>query len=90
VPLKPEKRDALHKKLSEVIADYEPEFANYFSGSWHLQGYYSLVPLAILTEKEMEEFFDKKEIETVKEKCLGNALQYAEMLRRNHKSRTNK
>jgi len=90
VPLKPEQREALHKKLSAVISDYEPDFANFFSSAWHLQGYYALVPLAIMEDKEMEEFFDKKEWETVKEKCLGNALQYADMLRRNHKSRTGK
>ena len=88
--LKPEQREKLHVKITQVIEQYEPDFANYFSFGWHLQGYYAMIPIAMLSDKEMEEHFDKKQIETVKEKCLQNASQYAEMIRRQHKSRTNK
>lgn len=90
IVLSPEKRPALQEKITSVIAEYEPDFANYFSFGWHLQGYYSMIPLAMLQDKEMEEHFDKKQLETVKEKCLGNSLQYVEMIRRNHESRTGK
>ena len=88
--LKPEQRENLLKKVAEVIEQYEPDFSNYFSFGWHLQGYYAMIPIAMFTDKEMGEHFDKKQIETVKEKCLQNASQYAEMIRRQHKSRTNK
>ena len=88
--LKPEQREKLHKKVAQVVADYEPDFTNYFSLGWHLQGYYAMIPIAMFTDKEMEEHFDKKQIETVKEKCLQNATQYAEMIRQQHKSRTGK
>ena len=88
--LSPEKRAPLHEKIAAVIAEFEPDFANYFSFGWHLQGYYAMIPLAMLSEKEMEEYFDKKQLETVKEKCLGNSVQYVEMIRRNHDSRTGK
>jgi hypothetical protein len=87
VPIKAERREALEKKLAEVIADYAQELGTYFSGTWYLQGYYTLVPLALFTDAEMAEFFDKQELETVKEKCLANATQYAEMLRRNRANR---
>jgi hypothetical protein len=83
-----EQRAKLLRKVDEVITQYEPDFASYFSVGWHLQGYYSLIPIAMFTEKEMEEHFDKKQLETVKDKMLGNALQYAEMIRQQHKSRT--
>lgn len=88
--LKPEQREALQKKMAAVIDDYDADFANFFSYGWHLQGYYSMIPLAMLEEKELLEFFDKKEIDTLKEKCLGNSLQYVDMIRRNHKSRAKK
>ncbi len=83
-----EQRTKLARKVEEVITQYEPDFANYFSFGWHLQGYYSLIPIAMFTDKEMEEHFDKQQRETVKDKMLGNAMQYAEMIRQNHKSRT--
>jgi hypothetical protein len=83
-----EQRTKLLKKVDEILTQYEPDFANYFSFGWHLQGYYSLIPIAMFTDREMEEHFDKKQRETVKDKMLGNALQYAEMIRQNHKSRT--
>ncbi|HEX2747562.1 MAG TPA: hypothetical protein VHM91_06165, partial [Verrucomicrobiales bacterium] len=87
IALTSEQREKLQKKMDEVIREYDPDFSNFFSYGWHLQGYYSMIPMAMLTDKEMEEIFDKKTAETVKEKCLGNALQYAEMIRRNHDSR---
>ena len=59
----------------------------FFSFGWQLQGYYSMIPLAMLTEKEKDEVFDKKQLETVKEKCLVNASQYADMIRQQHKNR---
>lgn len=90
VLLKPEQIDALQKKLDAVIRDYEPDFSSFFSFGWHLQGYYCTIPLAILTDKEMEEIFDKKQLETVKERCMANILQYAEMLRKQHEQRTGK
>ena len=80
-------REKLQKKMDEVIREFDQDFSNFFSYGWHLQGYYSMIPLAMLTDKEMEEVFDKGQAETVKEKCLGNAMQYAEMIRRNHDSR---
>ncbi len=86
--LAPDKRAALQLKLTGIIAKYETDFANFFSSGWHLQGYYSMVPLAMLSEKEMEEFFDKKQIVTVREKGIGNAAQYAEMIQQNHAGRT--
>ena len=46
-----------------------------------------MIPLAMLTEKEKDEVFDKKQLETVKEKCLVNASQYADMIRQQHKNR---
>lgn len=82
-----EQRTKLTAKLSDVIKDYEPDFNSYFSFGWHLQGYYSLIPVAMLSEKEMAEYFDKKQIEVLKERALTNASQYAEMIRNNHNSR---
>lgn len=88
--LPPEKRAALEQKVESVITEYEPDFANYFSFGWHLQGYYSMIPVAMFTEEEMTAHFDKKQLETVKDKCLGHSTQYVEMIRRNHESRTGK
>ena len=85
-----EQRTKLAKKVDTVIEDYEPDFTNSFSVGWHLQGYYSLIPIAMFTEKEMAEHFDKKQLETMKDKMLANAMQYAESIRQQHKSRTGK
>lgn len=82
-----EQRTKLRKKVDSVIQEYEQDFSNYFSFGWHLQGYYTLIPIAMFSDKEMEEHFDKKQIDTLKEKSLANALQYAEMIRQNHNSR---
>jgi hypothetical protein len=67
LPLKPEQREKLQRKLTAVITDYEPDFSMYFSLWWYLQGYYTLVPLAMFSDKELEECFDKKQLENVKE-----------------------
>jgi len=83
-----EQRLKLARKVDDVITQYEPDFANYFSQGWHLQGYYSLIPIAMFTDKEMEEHFDAKQREALQDKLLGNSMQYAEMIRQNHKSRT--
>jgi hypothetical protein len=88
--LKPEQFEALRKKIAEVIKEYDTDFSNFFSYGWHLQGYYSMIPMAMLSEKELAELLDPKQAETVKEKCLGNATQYAEMIRRNHSARAGK
>jgi hypothetical protein len=86
--LTPEQREAVRKKMESVIKEYDPDFTQFFSFGWHLQGYYSMIPMAMLSEKEMEELFGKQLAESVKEKCLGNASQYADMIRRQHSSRT--
>ena len=87
IVLREEQRAKLRTKVEAVIAEYEPDFNNYFSMGWHLQGYYSLIPIAMLSDKEMEEHFEKKQIEMLKDKTLGNSLQYVEMIRQNHNSR---
>jgi len=87
IVLADEQREKLQKKIEEVLKTYDEDFNNYFSFGWHLQGYYSLIPVAMFTEKEMEEHFDAKQRTSLKDKALGTSLQYAEMIRQNHKSR---
>ena len=53
----------------------------------HDQKLVHIIAKGRVTLPEMEEHFDKKQIETLKDKSLGNALQYAEMIRQNHSSR---
>ncbi len=88
--LKPEQVEKLQKKVEAVIKEYEPEIENYFSAGWYLQGYYNKVPVALLSEEEMKEIFSKEEIETLKDRCIPNALSYAENLKRNHSRRVQK
>ena len=88
--LKPEQVEKLQKKVEAVIKEYETEIENYFSAGWYLQGYYNKVPVALLSDEEMKEIFSKEEVETLKDRCIPNALNYAENLKRNHARRTQK
>lgn len=88
--LKPEQVEKLQKKVEAIIKDYEPELENYFSAGWYLQGHYNKVPVALLSEEEMKEIFSKEEVETLKDRCIPNALNYAENLKRNHSRRVQK
>ncbi len=90
ISLKQAQVEPLRKKIQETVLEYETEFTNYFSTGWYLQGYYSMIPAAMITEKEWESLLEKKQAETVREKCLGHTTQYVEMIRRNHDSRTGK
>ena len=85
--LSADQRTRIGKKVDEVLKEYEPDFANYFSFGWHLQGYYTLIPIAMFTDKELEEYFDKKQVPILKDKSLPNATQYAESIRNQHNSR---
>ena len=88
--LNPEQVEKLRKKVEAVIKEYEPEIENYFSAGWYLQGYYNKVPVALIPEEEMKEIFSKEELENLKDRCIPNALSYAENLKRNHAQRVKK
>jgi hypothetical protein len=90
VRLSPEKHELLVKKLETVLEEYLPDMNNYLSGGWQLQSYYSCVPLAFLSEAEMKEIFTAKEIEKVRIRCLGQAQQYADMIKQQHTRRKKK
>jgi hypothetical protein len=88
VVLQPQKIPDMAKKLADVLQKYDPEISNYLSPGWHLQGYYACMGFALLEEKELEEFFGKEQMDTVKGRLLGNVSRYAETIRRQYKSRT--
>ncbi|MDB6070054.1 MAG: hypothetical protein JWL81_1225 [Verrucomicrobiales bacterium] len=85
--LTPEKDELLRRKMVKVIDEYEDDISNFLSYGWYLQSYYGPVPVALLTDKEMKQIFTAKQIETVKTRGLGNAVQYAEIIKQRHKSR---
>lgn len=82
VTLSPEKNELLVGKLEEVIQKYEPHITNMLSGGWQYQPFYCTIPVALLTEQEMTEIFTPKQLEAVREKSLGQAEQFATMIRR--------
>lgn len=88
--LSPEKSEALRKKLDELIGKYGEDITSIFSRRWYLQSYYGPIPLAILTEKELAEFFTAPQLQTLRGGAFGRAGQYAEMIKQRHKQRTKK
>jgi len=84
VLLKPDKNAVLEQKIEAVLRTYDEEISNFLSRGWHLQSYYNAVPVAFLTEAEMGGIFTAREIETVRTRCLGQAQQYADMIKQQH------
>lgn len=87
VSLSPEKSALLRDKLEGVIREFETDISNMMSPGWQYQSYYSPIPVALLTEKEMAGIFTPKQLETVRGRCLANADQFATMIRRQHSQR---
>ncbi len=85
--IKPELLDEMRTKLAEVLLKYEQDISNYFSYGWHLQGYYSCIPFALLEDAELEKFFGKEQMDTVNDKLLPNARRYADTIKQQHKNR---
>lgn len=88
VVLTAEKETLLQQQLEASIRKYETDIVTMISPGWYLQSYYSQIPLALLTEKQMAEIFTPKQREAVATKALGFAAQYADMIRQRHQSRT--
>ena len=86
LPLKQEQIDKLREKISAIIIDYQSDIENYFSTGWHVQGYYNMIPVALIPEKEMAEMFSKPELDIIKD-SMANANNYVESLRQQHDQR---
>jgi hypothetical protein len=86
LPLKQEQIDKLREKVSAIIIDYQSDIENYFSTGWHLQGYYNMVPVALIPEKEMAEMFSKPELDIIND-SMASANNYVESLRKQHDQR---
>ncbi|MDB6135211.1 MAG: hypothetical protein JWM59_3454 [Verrucomicrobiales bacterium] len=82
VRLSPEKSALLLEKLEGVLQKYESDINNMISPGWQYQSFYSAIPVALLTEKEMAGIFTPKQLETVRTRCLGQVEQFATMIRR--------
>ncbi|RYD32653.1 MAG: hypothetical protein EOP86_15215 [Verrucomicrobiaceae bacterium] len=82
VTLSPEKSALLLEKLEGVLQKYESDINNMMSPGWQYQSFYSAIPVALLTEKDMAGIFTPKQLETVRTRCLGQAEQFATMIRR--------
>jgi len=90
VKLSPEKYELLIKKLETVLEEYLPDISNFLSGGWQFQSYYACIPVAFLSEAEMKEIFTDREIGKVRTRCLGQAQQYADMIKQQHTRRKKK
>jgi hypothetical protein len=85
--VKPENLEPARVKLVEMLAKYETDINNYFSFGWHLQGYYTCIPMALLEDADLEKLFGKEQMDTITNKLLSNARRYADSIRQQHKSR---
>ncbi len=90
VRISPEKHELLVKKLETVLEEYLADITNFLSAGWQLQSYYSCIPVAFLSEAELKEIFSATEIEKVRTRCLGQAQQYADMIKQQHTRRKKK
>ena len=90
VRISPEKHELLVKKLETVLEEYLADITNFLSAGWQLQSYYSCIPVAFLSEAELKEIFTATEIEKVRTRCLGQAQQYADMIKQQHTRRKKK
>jgi hypothetical protein len=86
--MKPESLEPARAKLGEVLAKYETDINNSYSFSWHLQGYYTCLPLAMLEDAELEKLFGKEQMETITDKLLPNVRRLADSIKQQHKNRT--
>ena len=85
--LTPEKRSALQGILASFLSDYEKELDRMFSFQWHLQGYYSMIPFAGLSDEELAPALDKEQIAMVRGRDPGHFGNMIENLKRNRKTR---
>lgn len=86
MPLKPEQRGLLLEKTGAILNEYSEDISRIFSFNWYAQGYYTLVPLALISDKDWEGVLDKKEIEVLKG-AIGEGSQFVEQIKNNNKSR---
>ena len=79
--------DKFETAIQHVLAEYLPDIERYMSIQWFLQYYYALVPLAGVTEKEMQAILTPEQWKLCKERDLPDAIQYWEGIKNNHEQR---
>ncbi len=87
VPIDEPARGKLRTRLAEIIHEFEQEFNSTFSRGWHLQGYYSCMPLAMIEEEEMKALFTESQREAIQTSCLTNCVQFVDQIRRRRDQR---
>lgn len=92
VLLNGEQSEALKPKLAAVLKDYQPDLANYFSGSdgvpWYLQYYSMLIPIVGVTEKELKTIITPGQWDAwSKSNEFSNCMSYWSGIEQNHASR---
>ena len=73
--------------IQKVLSDYLPDIERYMSFQWYLQYYYALVPVAGVTEKELQAILTPEQWKLCKERDLPDAMQYWEGIKNNHEQR---
>lgn len=92
VLLNGEQSEALKPKLAAVLKDYQPDLANYFSGSdgvpWYLQYYSMLIPIVGVTEKDLKTVVTPGQWDVwSKSNEFSNCMSYWSGIEQNHASR---
>jgi hypothetical protein len=67
--------------------DYLPDIERYMTQAWHLQYYYSLLPLAGVKEDDLKKVFTERQWKLVQERDLPDSRQYWEGIENYHRRR---
>ncbi|WP_395738921.1 hypothetical protein [Prosthecobacter sp.] len=73
--------------VRKVLDEYLPDIERYMSLQWFLQYYYALVPVAGISEKDMQAILTPEQWKLCKERDLPDAMQYWEGIKNNHEQR---
>ena len=83
-------RDSLQARLLHIVEDFEPELDQTFSFGWLSRPDYRCMPLELLGEERLEEFFDEEQIELLRGSCLARTGPFAAQIwrQRSHRGHT--
>ncbi|WP_395750409.1 hypothetical protein [Prosthecobacter sp.] len=76
--------------IQKILDEYLPDIERYMSQQWFLQYYYALVPVAGVSEKDMQAILTPEQWKLCKERDLPDAMQYWEGIKNNHDQRMKK
>ncbi len=80
-------RQQLRDLVGATLEQYAPDLDGMFSYQWHLQGYYCLVPCALVNDDELKAVLAEEQITIVRSRNPGHVGDTIRNLRKRHEER---